>query len=159
MGKNFVWGVVFFMAVFGLWLWTKIQTAGKLVYKVLSPEQIKISFTSFRLTWLQPVQVTNPTNTGILLKLIQFDVLLNGSVLGSGFLNQTVIIESLNQTTLKVPCSIGLLDLVQIIPDLLKQLKTRNVTFDLVGNINAEGFTIAVETQANLPIPDLSFLK
>ncbi len=157
--NKYSWGLIALLGIFGLWLWTKIQTASKLVYKVLSPEQIKISFASVKLTWLQPVQVTNPTNTGILLKLIQFDVLLKGNVLGSGFLNQTVIIESLNQTTLKVPCSIGLLDLIQVVPDLLQALKSRLVTFDLVGNINAEGFTIGVETQANLPIPDLSFLK
>lgn len=159
MGRNFILFALFLVAVFGLWLWTKIQTGAKLVYKILTPEQIKVSFTNFTISWLQGVQVTNPTNTGILLKLIQFDVLFQGNRLGSGFLNETVVIQSLNQTVLKVPCTVGILDLVQLVPDLLKQIKTRSLTFDLVGNINAEGFTISVESQAVVPIPDLSFLK
>ena len=158
-GKAIAWGLVGIALIFGLWLWTKINTASKLTYKILTPEGINFSFSSLKLTWVQPVEITNPTNTGILLRLIQFDVLLKGTVVGSGFLNQTVVIQSLNKTILKVPCSIGLLEVVTAIPDLINQVSKRQVIFDLKGYINAEGFTIGVESSANLTIPDLSFLK
>ncbi len=156
-GKAIAWGIVGIALIFGLWLWTKINTASKLTYKILTPESI--NFSSLKLTWTQPVEITNPTNTGILLRLIQFDVLLKGTVVGSGFLNQTVVIQSLNKTVLKVPCSIGFFEVLTAIPDLINQVSKRQLIFDLKGNINAEGFTIGVESSANLTIPDLSFLK
>ncbi|MDI9878917.1 NDR1/HIN1-like protein [Flectobacillus longus] len=158
-GKAIIATLCVLAFTFGIWLWTKINTASKLTYKILSPESIKVDFSALKLTWSQPVQITNPTNTGILLRLIQFDVLLKGGVLGSGFLNQTVVIKSLEQTVLKVPCSVSILDLVSLIPDLISQITKRSIKFDLKGNINAEGFTISVESSATIEIPDLKFLK
>lgn len=157
--KGLFWAVFGVFVTVGIFLYSKISTATKLTYKIMTPESISFNFSNLKITWLQPVEITNPTNTGIWLRLIQFDVLLKGTNIGSGFLNESVVIQSLNKTILKVPCTIGVLDILTAIPDFIDQFSKRTVTFDLKGNINAEGFTIGVESSANLTIPNLSFLK
>lgn len=147
----------FFILIFFIWLWTKVRTAEKLTYKLLTPETIR--FNGLRLDWIQPVQITNPTNTGIFVKLIQFDVFVKGYLIGSGFTNQPLTISSVSQNVVRVPCGISILDLLVAVPSIISQAKTQLLAFDFVGNINAEGFTIGIETGINVPIPNLSFLK
>lgn len=149
--------VIGLFAIFGIWLWTKISTAQKLVYKLLTPENI--SFSGLKINWNQPVQITNPTNTGIYLKLIQFDVFNKNVVVGSGFYNQPLTISSASQTVVKVPCSIGILELLLAVPNLITEARSQNLKFLFQGNINAEGFTVGVQTDISIPIPNLSFLR
>lgn len=156
--KKYIWGLLALFAVFGLWLWTKIETANKLIPKVLTPEQISFSFKDFTLRWIQPVKITNPTNTGILIRLVQFNILLKGNVLSEGFLSETFVIKSLSENIVKVPCSVGFLDLITVVPDVVQQASTNRIIFDLKGNVNAEGFTVAIESQSVLNIPNLSLI-
>ncbi len=149
--------VIGFVVVFGVWLWTKVATAEKLTYKLLTPENIR--FNGLKVEWNQPVQITNPTNTGIFLKLIQFDVFVKGYLIGSGFFSQQFTITSTSQTVVRVPCSISILDLLVAIPTIITQAKTQLLAFDFQGNINAEGFTIGVNSGINIPLPSLAFLK
>lgn len=153
---KYVYFLIALFVVFGLWLWTKIQTANQLINKVLAPEQIKFNFSNVTFNWMQPVKITNPTNTGILIRLVQFNILVKGSVLSEGFLSETFVIKSLSENIVKVPCSVSILDLIQVAPDVIEQaISTNKLIFDLKGNVNAEGFTVAIESQAVIQIPNL----
>jgi LEA14-like dessication related protein len=148
-----LWFALLALLTFGIWLWTKVRTAVKLDLKILTPENINIS--GLTLKWLQPVQVINPTNTGIFVKLIQFNVLLGTNVLGSGFYNDAFTISAAGLTVVKVPCSISFLDLITASPDLVKSIQNKKVSLDFKGNINAEGFTIGIEQPVIFTIPKL----
>lgn len=146
--------LVFSLGALLVFIWSKIRAATKLTYQLGTPESI--GFTDGALTWVQPLLVTNPTNTGIFIRLIQFDVYLGGIVIGSGFYSNDFLIESAKQSVVKVPCKIGLLGLVASIPDLLSGIKARKVSLNFKGNINAEGFTVGVESPVEFIIPKFS---
>jgi len=152
---KYLYFLIAVFVVFGLWLWTKIQTANKLITKVLAPEQIKFNLSNVTISWMQPVKITNPTNTGILIRLVQFNILVKGSVLSEGFLSETFVIKSLSENIVKVPCSVSVLDLLQVFPDIIEQASSNKLIFDLQGNVNAEGFTVGIESQAVVNIPNL----
>lgn len=154
--------VLFFIFIFlsiAIWLATKVYAGTKLVYKILSPQSLKVDFAKFMVTWIQPVEITNPTNTGILLRLIQFDVNVSGDRLGSGFTNETTIIKALEKTVLNVPCTVSILDVLYAFPDLIGQISSKKIKVNLKGNINAEGFTIAINTDSVIQFPNLSIFK
>lgn len=154
--SKYIYVLVALFVLFGLWLWTKIQTANKLITKVLAPEQVRFNLSNVTISWMQPVKITNPTNTGILIRLVQFNILVKGAVLSEGFLSETFVIKSLSENIVKVPCSVSVLDLLQVLPDIVQQASTNKLIFDLQGNVNAEGFTVAIESQAVVNIPNLT---
>lgn len=157
--KAKTWFFVFVIISIIIWLGTKIYAGTKLIYKVLNPSDISLDLSRFTLTWVQAVEITNPTNTGILLRLIQFDVSVKGDRLGSGFTNETQILKALDKTIVKVPCTVSILDVLYAFPDLYDALSSKKVTVNLDGNINAEGFTVGVNTSSVLQFPNLAFWK
>ncbi|MCU0349906.1 MAG: LEA type 2 family protein [Flavobacterium sp.] len=137
--------------VIGGYLYLKARAVTNLTYRVGGIEGLSLfrSQIQFKLN----VIVFNPSNTSITVDYAQVNLALQNSYIGKCILQQKQVIKALSEDTVQIFVSIGLLDLVQAIPDILGSVKSRLLNFRVTGIVGGEGVKANIDIPISITIP------
>ena len=135
----------------GAYLYFKARAVVKLTYRLGAMEGLTLfrSQIQFKLN----IIVFNPSNTSVNVDYATVNLSLNDSYVGKCILEKPKKILPLGEDTVQIFVNIGLLDLVQSIPDILTSIKTRKFTFNCRGIVGGEGVKADIDIPITITIP------
>ena len=145
-------GIIIFALIVGF-LYFKARAIIKLTYRLGGIEALTLfrSQIQFKLNIL----VFNPSNTSVNVDYATVNLSLNTSYIGKCILEAPKRIKELGEDTVQIFISIGLLDLVQAIPDILSSVKSRKFTFKFRGIVGGEGVKADIDEPIYITIPKI----
>ena len=134
------WKIIILLLA-GAYLYFKARAVVKLTYRLGAMEGLTLfrSQIQFKLN----IIVFNPSNTSVNVDYATVNLSLNDSYVGKCILEKPKKIAPLGEDTVQIFVNIGLLDLVQSIPDILTSIKTRKFTFNCRGIVGGEAHGVA----------------
>jgi LEA14-like dessication related protein len=137
-------------AVVGIWLWRKYEAATRLSFSLGVPKNVRL--TSSFLEWVQPIAITNPEAIGIKVQSISLDNYFGTAQIGRSVLFTPTTIAAQSTTELPVIVQVSFSSLIANIPDFWQTIKTANLSFQLIGDLTAEGVKIPINQKITIPI-------
>jgi LEA14-like dessication related protein len=144
------WSVIIIVAL-SAYLYLKARAVINLQYKLSGISGLTL-FRS-QIQFIINVNVFNPSSTSVTIDYANVNISLNTSFIGKCTLDKTAVIPKLSDGTFGIFCSIGLLDLIQAIPDLITSYKTKKAIFTTSGIVGGEGVKVEINTPITITIP------
>lgn len=136
-----------------IWLYAKFDAAKKLGLSLGTPRQF--SFKTSYLEFVEPINISNPSNVAVNTSTIDLNTRLGGSNLGKCLLLSAVSILPKAVTELPVTVQIPYTDLLTAIPDFWNIVKTRGIKLNLYGSIYAEQIQLRLDKDFSFSIPKI----